>query len=390
LPVVSSLAAIRRRAALPVDVLDAALAAATLGMVGVQLAWEPPDAALYRYLAFSPLITLPLAWRRRAPLRVVAVVAAALVAQALVAEPAIAFGEFLAVMLASYSVAAHAPRSQAAVGAVLALAAVGIHTMSSDEPVGPFEWIYGVVYFGGAFALGRIVRARASNTERLAERASRLEREQEELARAAAAAERARIARDLHDVIAHTVGVMVVQAGAARIAAEADPAAARAAMGRVEDTGREALGELRRLLGVLRDDDMAEREPQPGLDGVEALVARARAAGLEVELAVRGPRRQLPIGLELAAYRVVQEALTNVLRHAGPVRVRVGVDYAPAALDVAVDDDGVGNGTVHATGGHGLVGMRERVELYGGSLEVGHEPGVGFRVHARFPLAPAA
>ena len=369
---------------LPSEVVDAGLAAALLLVVGVQVAGDRPDASLALYLAFTAGAILPLGWRRRAPLAVAALSAGAVAAQALVAEPAVTFGEFLAVLIATYSVAAHAPVGQAALGALLSFLAVGVHTYRQEGDVPAFEWVYGLVYFGGAFALGRLVRRQGRRAE---ERALRLEREGEERARAAAAAERARIARDLHDVISHSVGVMIVQANAADVALERDPERARAALTHVDETGRETLHELRRLLGVLRTDGgPSERAPQPQLASVGSLVDEVRATGLAVELRLEGDRRPLPAGLELAAYRIVQEALTNARKHAGQgTRVQVAIGFHPDALEIAVEDDGRGAATQNGRG-HGLAGMRERTELYGGTLDARPLGQRGFRVRARFPV----
>jgi signal transduction histidine kinase len=362
---------VRRLVALPAEIVDAALAAALLLLVGVQVAGEPPDGSLALYLAFAPAITLPLAWRRRVPLVVVLVCSLALAAQALVAEPAVSFGEFLAMMLATYSVAAHCPLARAVVGALAAFAAVGVHSLQQPD-AGPFEWVYGVVYFGGAFLLGRAIRTRAQRAE--------------ERIRSTAAEERSKVARDLHDVISHSVGVMVVQAAGAKVALATDPVAARRALEEVESTGRRTLEELRRLLGVLRAD-VPERMPQPNLAGLGALVDQVRNAGLPVELELEGERRALPPGLELAAFRIVQEALTNVIKHAPGRRTRVRVALGAKELVLEIENDGRVNGTIGL--GYGLTGMRERAEMYGGSLEAGVVPDGGFRVLARLPAEGA-
>jgi signal transduction histidine kinase len=333
---------------------------------------ELPDRSLAVFLAFAPAITLPLAWRRRAPLTVALVCATALTAQALVAEPAVSFGEFLAMMLATYSVAAHSSIERAAVGGVAAFVAVGIHALQEPD-AGSFDWVYGVFYFGGAFLLGRAIRRRALRAE--------------ERVRAAAVDERSRMARDLHDVISHSVGVMVVQAGAARLALDGDPAAARRSIEEVELTGRRTLDELRRLLGVLRAD-VPERAPQPGLSALGALVEQIRNTGLPVELELDGERRALSPGLELAAFRIVQEALTNVIKHAPGARTRVRVALEAEELVLEIENDGHVNG---ASGvGYGLAGMRERAAMYGGSLEAGPRPDGRFRVLARLPAGGEA
>jgi signal transduction histidine kinase len=353
--------------ALPTDAADAAVAAGLLLLVGAQVAGEPPEESLALYLAFAPLIVLPLAWRRRAPLAVAVIASAALAAQALAAEPAVSFAEFLAMMLATYSVAAHCALGRAVAGGLIAFAATGVHALQQPDS-GAFEWVYGVVYFGGAFLLGRVIRARALRAE--------------QHIRGAAAAERARMSRELHDVISHSVGVMVVQASAARVALDSDPAAARQALGQLEATGRQTLAELRRLLTVLHADT-AERTPQPGLAAVGTLVDQVRMAGLPVELDLAGKRRTLPPGVELAGYRIVQEALTNVMKHAPGARARVRVAFEAESLQLEVEDDGTRSGPAGA--GYGLAGMQERASMYGGSVEAGPLSDGGFRVVARLP-----
>ena len=235
----------------------------------------------------------------------------------------------------------------------------------------------------------RAVRDRQLRAETLAARAELLEREQELRAHEAVAEERARIARELHDLVAHNVSVMVVQAGAERHALAEDQASTRETLTSIEQAGRQALAEARRLLGMLRrGDEREELEPQPALDQIEFLIDQVQRAGLPVKLEVEGERPPLPAGLDLCAYRIVQEGLTNALKHAGPAQAEVVLRYSRDALDVQVRDDGRGPSTETADGtGHGLVGMRERVALYGGQLTAGPGDGGGFQINARFPLA---
>jgi len=215
----------------------------------------------------------------------------------------------------------------------------------------------------------------------------------EELTRRAVAAERASIARELHDVIAHNVSVMVVQAGASRVNPPAEPDAARDAFASIEATGRQALSETRRLLGLMRrEGERQSPAPQPGLEHLTALADQVRKAGLPVTVLVRGDPRPLPAGLNLSAYRIIQEALTNVLKHAGPIPTEVLVRYLDRELQIQVTDDGPSTPPArggHKGHGHGLIGMQERVALYGGQLEVGPVPGGGFRVRACLPLEPS-
>lgn len=231
--------------------------------------------------------------------------------------------------------------------------------------------------------------ALAARAEALAARADALEREQELRARDAVAEERARIARELHDLVAHYVSLMVVQAGAERHALPAEQRSTREVLAEIEQAGRQALAEARRLLGVLRRGDQREElEPQPGVDRIDALVERVERAGLPVKLQVKGERTPLPAGVDLCAYRVVQEGLTNALKHAGPASAEVMLRFAPQALDVSVRDDGRGPAAANGDGaGHGLIGMRERVALYGGELSAGPGDGGGFEIRAHLPLA---
>jgi len=207
---------------------------------------------------------------------------------------------------------------------------------------------------------------------------------------AAVLAERTRIARELHDIVAHSVSMIVVQAGAAALIVEDDPPAVRTALATIRSTGTDALGEMRRLVTVLRESDEPHTlAPQPGLAGLSTLIEDARSHGLEAGLAVAGKPRDLPAGVDLAAYRIVQEALTNVRRHATASHVQVQLSYHPECVGIEITDDGVGAGASASTrgGGHGLIGMRERAALYGGQLETGTAHGCGFTVRATLPLA---
>jgi signal transduction histidine kinase len=236
-----------------------------------------------------------------------------------------------------------------------------------------------------AYALQRPAKRAAE----LQDRTDRLEREREAREQAAVAEERRRIARELHDVISHSVTVMTVQAGAARMLLAEEPERAREPIVSVEETGRQALADIRHLLGILRprEGELA-LSPQPGLAHLDALLGQTRDAGLPVELTVEGERQAIPPGVDLAAYRIVQEALTNTRRHAGPGRAFVALRYRPEALELAVTNDGRVRAR-GAEGGHGLVGMRERTALYGGDLEAGPRPEGGYEVRARLPLEAA-
>jgi signal transduction histidine kinase len=337
------------------------------------------------------LMVVPLGWRRRAPLSVLAIVMGstvvgfyALYDPASQAHP----DPFLPFLIAIYSVAAHADRRRAVIGGVLAAAAI----LAIDAPVllagaVPND-VYAWLLYGLAWILGRALRHRQDLAAALQDRAALLEHEQEAKARSAVTEERARIARELHDVIAHSLSVIVVQAAAERRVLGQEHATTREVLGAIEHTGRQALVELRRLLGVIRKtDDRPALRPQPTLARLDELLAQVRDAGLAVQLQTQGEPVPLPPGVDLSAYRIVQEALTNVLKHANARHVEVLVCYRPGELEVEVTDDGQGP-TDEPGGGHGLVGMRERVALYGGALEAGQRDGGGYRLHARLRFEP--
>jgi signal transduction histidine kinase len=333
------------------------------------------------YVPAALLMTVPLAWRRRAPLPVVLVVMAALAAQSLLLAPSEPYpdSELVPLLLAVYSVAAHGKGRAPLVGAAISGAA-GLVWVGVDDFFLP------LVAFGGAWLAGRLVQKRQLYADALEERARVLEREREANARMAAAEERVRLARELHDVVGHSVSVMVVQAGAERLAIGEERPETREALLAIERTGREALAEMSRLLGLLRKEgEGLALAPRPSLAQVDALVQTVRDAGVPVRLSVEGERSSLPPGIDVSAYRILQEALTNVLKHAGPAEASVVVRYGVREVEVEVTDDGrgapAGNGA-----GYGLAGMRERVQLHGGTLEAGRASGGGFVVKARLPL----
>jgi signal transduction histidine kinase len=332
-----------------------------------------------------------LRWRRRAPLAAtVAMMGAAIVQAAWLTSADKTFISVPLLALMMYSLGFHSEQREAVIGIVFASGGAIALSYAFD----PNDVIFPVsFFFVMPWAGGRAMRHRLLLTRELAEKAARLEHQREERAAHAVADERARIARELHDVVAHSLTVMVIQAGAARRLVDRDPERVVEVAGTIKTMGREALDEMRRLVGVLREaDERPELAPQPTVGEIEALAERARAAGLEVELTVEGERRDLPPGVDLSAYRVVQEALTNTIKHANASSASVAVRYGEGELFVAVTDDGTGSGSeVHVpSGGHGLAGMRERVFLYGGELEAGERDGGGFEVRARFPLQQEA
>ena len=336
------------------------------------------------YVLVALLMTLPLAWRRRAPLLVVVVVMGAFAAQSFILDPTPTPDvEIVPALIAIYSVAAHGERWAAFAGGGFSLAA-GLVWLGLNDFLLP------TVMFGGAWLAGRLVRKRQFYAQVFAERARVLERERDANARVAAAEERVRLARELHDAVGHSVSVMVVQAGAERLALGEERPSTRDALLAIERTGREALAEMSRLLGLLRKEgEGLALAPRPTLTHVDALLQTVRDAGVPVELRVEGDLRSLPPGVDVSAYRILQEALTNIVKHAGPARASVAVRYGDRAVEVEVSDDGRGplNGNCV---GYGLAGMRERVELHGGTLQTGKNDRGGFVVKARLPLEPVS
>jgi signal transduction histidine kinase len=290
-------------------------------------------------------------------------------------------------MCALYGVAVWTDASGFVIG-LGALACSNVLSYLGDarlQSAGQFTWIPAVVMF----LVRRVVRDRQLRAESLAAQAELLERQRELLAHEAVAEERARIARELHDLAAHNVSVMVVQAGAERHALPEDQASTREALSSIEQSGRQALAEARRLLGMLRrNGEQEDLAPQPSLDQIDFLVEQIERAGLPVKLDIQGEPVPLPAGVDLCAYRVVQEGLTNALKHAGPAQAEVLLRYTAVGLDVEVRDDGSGVPDPNGDGaGHGLIGMRERVALYGGQIQAGPRDGRGFEISVHIPLA---
>jgi signal transduction histidine kinase len=361
--------------------IDAAL---VLVLLVVAVAWAVRrDAELAVPLGL--LQALPLLARRRYPVAVLTLVLAATALQTLHYDTL----NPLPLALAVYSLAAHAERLTALLGGIAALAVLVVPLLhDASYHLGPFA--FRLVAFAGAWVLGDNMRTRRAYYAALEERAARLEREHDDQARRAVAEEQARIARELHDVLAHNVSVMVVQAAAAQDVFDSRPARAREALRSIEQTGRSALQELRRLLGAVRTEEHGPLEPQPGLTRLADLVDQVRRAGLEVDLNVEGNPRPLAAGVDLAAYRVVQEALTNTIKHAHASTAGVRVRYGGSRIELLVTDDGVGPSVNGSADGHGLIGMRERVALYGGELETTARPGGGFLVRASLPAEQGA
>jgi signal transduction histidine kinase len=346
----------------------------------VHSGWGGPRAL---ELLSALLISAPLLWRKRYPIPVLlAVFVGGAIDVLSVAPRQAGFEPFVAEIVAYYSLGAHEDERRS-LAAFIALTVLGtvpsafLHTtVGSVAPA--------LVFTFAAWLVGRIIRSWRSRAVELERANLELEQQRELQAEAAVMVERGRIARELHDVIAHNVSMIVVQAGAASRVLEGAQPHVREALEAIETTGRNTVDEMRRLLGVLRTDDGALLTPQPGLAELERLVASVREAGLPVEVHVEGTATPLPPALDLTAYRIAQEALTNALKHAGSARAELTLRYEATAIELEIRDDGAGNGNGGGTG-HGLVGMRERVALWGGRLEIGRA-GAGWRVHAWLPI----
>ena len=349
-------------------------------------------------LAMLPFETVPMLWRRNRPGLVLGIVAAAFAISTLfgAADP---HGGEAGLVLAIFAAALYGNLHVRVVAGFISVGAlvVGFGTVLATGGAQGLGHLAGVAFGSGvAWVAGDRTRTRRAYLAELQERAEQLERERDTHVRRATDEERTRIARELHDVIAHNVSVIAVQAGAARTTAGANPDRTRTTLELIEQTARSTLGELRTLLGVLRKaNEPAARQPQPTLARLDALIAQSRAAGLDVQLRVEGGVRVVPAIADLCAYRVVQECLTNAMKHAPAANVHVLVRYGPSNLLLTVIDDGPGPPAAEAAhrgpepAGHGLIGMKERVALVGGTLSLGPALGGGFRVEARLPIDPA-
>ena len=337
--------------------------------------------------ALSLALTLPLLFRRDHPLAVLVWVCAyfAVSSAAGFNTPDVTFFPSAALMIASYSVAAHGDDRAALTGAALVVALVAAELAAGE--IAAQEAFFILLFNAAAWSGGKIVHVREQHVVELTGRSAVLEREAEERARVAAVEERARIARELHDVVSHGLSGITLEAAGAERALERDPERVRDALRAIQDAGREATEELRRLLGVMRAGEGAFGEaPLPTLRRADELVARARRRDADVRLRIEGDLDALPAGVDVAAYRILQEAVTNLLKHAPGAAADVVIRRSPELLVLEVTDDGPGRSSTPARPGHGLIGMRERVALYGGALEAGPLPAGGFRIHARFPL----
>jgi signal transduction histidine kinase len=348
---------------------------------------------VYGYDPTPPLVAVCLAvvaggvvvYRRRAPLQVFAVSVAAVAGIAAAGVSPAGVGPLVAL----YTVAVTQER-RLSIAAVAVGATVAILVTILGPTEHPFDPIAAFVCTVGVWGVGIYVETRRRYRRELQERAAYLEREREQLARIAAHEERASIARELHDIVAHSVSVMLVGVRGARDVLRTSPDVADETLENVETSGEQSLAELRRILALLREPERtAESRPQPSLAELDELVTAFRDAGMPVRLRTVGERQRLPDGVELSVYRIVQEALTNVLKHSHPTRVTVTLAFRDQRLEVEVVDDGIPVGDGAAATGHGIVGMRERVALLGGELETGRRPDGGFRVAARLPVGGA-
>ncbi|MCT9929996.1 histidine kinase [Planotetraspora sp. A-T 1434] len=358
----------------------AVIALGTLEALTVATAYGASENPEFWWIG-QALVTGVLLWyRRRAPVAVFILMILAQYAWHRQGNESCPVWQLAALLIVFHTVGAHLPLKR---GGTWGL--VGILVFDSgavDHRFLPLEEvIFLTVLFGSAYLTGLALRGYLLRVHRMAERAARMEMERERRAAEAVAAERNRIARELHDVVAHSVSMMVMQAGALRRTLGGDNLVLKG----IEQSGREAVEELRIMLGALRMPQ-DEALPQPGLDMVGNLISTVGSSGLRVSLSVEGDAVRLPPGLDLSAYRIVQEALTNALKYAGEADVRIRVDYHRDSLELEVVDDGGGGGPALSTG-NGLIGMRERAELFGGSLEAGPLPEGGFRVHARLPIS---
>ncbi|MFF2524649.1 sensor histidine kinase [Streptomyces liangshanensis] len=364
-------------------------AAVTIPFVVPRAASLPP--ADWPSYGLTTLGVLPLVWRRRAP---VTVLLAVLAAQALYGLTWNGPGQTLpyTALLAVYTVAALSPARRRLPAAALTL--VLIFPSVAFNSGEARELLFSLLVFGAAYAFGRLSRIRRDYTAAVEDRAAQLERANRIEAEQATARERARIAREMHDILSHAVSIMIVQAEAGPVAVRTAPERAEAAFDAISETGRDAMVQLRRMLGVLREDGAgggrtAERaaplHPQPTLAELPGLVERVAAGGIEIGYVTAGrPPAPLPLDTQATVYRVVQEALTNVVRHAAAGSVLIRLEYGPDTLEVTVTDDGRGPGD---STGHGLVGIRERVAAHGGTATAGPGPGGrGFRLAVRLPL----
>ncbi len=345
-------------------------------------------------VALLLLQTLPVAARRVAPLTAVAISVAAVSLHISLGYEGVAAGTFAALIIL-YSVASLRDMRTAILGMLLATAGITMYFTTDRGDPSPTAAVTTFATYAAAWGIGVYTRSRREYTNVVEERALLLEREREVRAREAVADERARIARELHDMAGHTLNVIVLQSSGAQRVFESKPDAARESLTSIESASRQALQDMERMLGILRDTESSSDglSPAPGLDRVESLVTQIEKAGLPVQVNVEGTPEPIPSSVNLSAYRIIQEALTNSLKHAGPAHATVTIRHLPGCLDLEIADDGQGeaqSGARNGIGGRGLIGMRERVALFGGDLDAGPGPAGGYRIHATLPLREGA
>lgn len=358
------------------SIRPAAIDAATVVAAFAAAAWPATGSPTWWSIGLAALASVPLVWRTRRMMTVLAVVGLATIALALAGvPPLVPFGGLVVV----YTVAAFGTSMQRWVAGTATAAGIVVSVVVPHEDLVVVRYL-GVAYVA-AYALGTSGRARIAQLAAMRERARRLEEERA----TAAMRERSRIARDLHDIVTHSVGIMIVQAEAGPVTLPAHPEKAAATFDAIAETGRSALVQLRRALGALRADEPAGRHTQPGTDAIPRLVEQTRAAGATIELTEDGRRRPVPLDVDVAAYRIVQESLTNAVRHGGPGPIRVRLGWADGGLALEVSNEG-GDNSPQDGSGYGLVGMRERARSCGGRLHAVARPGGGFAVSATLPV----
>lgn len=370
--------------------LTAAALIVTAGRIGDRNQFREVD---FLALVLVLLQTLPLAVRRVAPFGVFVLVDTALVTHAALGYEAVQPGTFGSAV-ATYGAASLTDSRRGILAAAITAPGLGIFFATSRQDYPAVDMLATSATWAMAWFLGTYVRIRGEQAEAAGERAESLERDQHKRAREAVADERARMARELHDIVGHALNVIVIQAAGAQRVVESRPEVARDSLASIETAGREALSDMERMLGVLRGSEASGRElgPQPSLSQVDSLAVQISEAGLPVEVTVEGKRPLLPASVELSAFRIVQEALTNSLKHSRGTRAKVTIRYRPTTLEIEVIDDGRGSPEQEQSNrsGRGLIGMRERIAMFGGELSAGRTQDGGYRVHASLPIGDAA
>jgi signal transduction histidine kinase len=356
--------------------------------VGVDDAFRKDD---FLGVGLLLLQTLPIAARRVFPLGALTISVAAISLHIALGYEGVPAGTFAALVIL-YSATSMTDMGRAILAGVITAAGIGIYFATDRGEPGLTQAVTTSATYAAAWGLGVYVRSRREYTSVVEERAGLLEREREVRSREAVADERARIARELHDMVGHALSLIVIQSGGAQRVLQAKPELVRDTLASIEATGRQALTDMERMLGMLRTTEATDKtlSPQPGLGDVEVLAARVSEAGLPVDVSIEGLPVPLPASVDLSAYRIIQEALTNALKHAGPAQASVNIRYGSDSLELVIVDNGQGASADaldnHRGGGRGLIGMKERVALFGGELTAGARPEGGFRVHAKLPL----